>query len=163
MLVPEIELRGSVLETSTITCYVISLALNLIVCVCTRVRMCKWMQEQVSREVRNIQFPEAGVTGSCYEQLCSPRQMLGVKYRFSARTLCILHYRVRLWPPWFYFKVNVNFRSLIVLELLSVCEVDSHSCRGSTRQQKACSLSEGRERSHSLSVFSADTIFVFLV
>lgn len=68
MWVPEIEFRGSVLETSTITCYVISLALNLIVCVCTRVRMCKWMQEQVSREVRNIQFPEAGVTGSCYEQ-----------------------------------------------------------------------------------------------
>lgn len=36
MWVPEIELWGSVLEVSTITCYVISLALNLIVCVCAR-------------------------------------------------------------------------------------------------------------------------------
>lgn len=52
--------------------------------------------------------------------MSSPRWVLGVKYRFSARILCILHYQVRLWLPWFYFKVKVNFRSLIVLELLSV-------------------------------------------
>lgn len=159
MLVPEIELRGSVLETSTITCYVISLALNLIVCVCTRVRMCKWMQEQVSREVRNIQFPEAGVTGSCYEQLCSPRQMLGVKYRFSARTLCILHYRVRLWPPWFYFKVNVNFRSLIVLEVLSVRWTLTHVEEAHASRKLA--LCQKVEREATLYLSSRQTPFSF--